>query len=108
MTTLKELLAQKEELERQIAETRKKELAVAIAKVRALVEEHELTAEDIFGGKRAAGKKVKVTDKRSAVPPKFRNPQDATQTWTGRGKSPLWVQALKAAGQLDAAVIAAE
>jgi len=107
MNTLKELLAKKEELEQQIAETRKKELAVAIAKVRALVEEHELTAEDIFGGKKAAGK-VKVTDKRSAVPPKFRNPQDATQTWTGRGKSPLWVQALKAAGQLDSAVIAAE
>lgn len=28
-------------------------------------------------------------------------------TLTGRGKSPLWVQALKAAGQLGAALIAA-
>lgn len=28
-------------------------------------------------------------------------------TWTERDKSPLWVQALKAAGQLSAALVAA-
>ncbi len=51
----------------------------------------------------------KSTDKRTAkVAPKYRNPADAAKTWTGRGKAPLWVQALKTAGTLDAALIAAE
>jgi len=45
-----------------------------------------------------AGKKVAA---------KYRNPSNPDQTWTGRGVSPTWVQALKAAGTLDSALIAA-
>jgi DNA-binding protein H-NS len=40
------------------------------------------------------------------VAPKYRNPTNPAQTWTGRGVSPTWVQALKAAGTLDTALIA--
>jgi len=43
-----------------------------------------------------AGKKVAA---------KYRNPANPEQTWTGRGVSPSWVQALKAAGTLDSALI---
>ncbi len=32
------------------------------------------------------------------VPAKYRNPKDKTQTWTGRGVAPKWMQALIAAG----------
>lgn len=33
---------------------------------------------------------------------KYRNPEDASQTWTGRGRKPNWlVQALKNGGNLD-------
>jgi DNA-binding protein H-NS len=39
------------------------------------------------------------------VPPKYRNPADPQQTWTGRGRSPQWVQALREAGALDSALI---
>ena len=28
------------------------------------------------------------------VPPKYRNPNDKSQTWTGRGVPPRWMQAL--------------
>ena len=35
----------------------------------------------------------KPGSKRSPVPPKYRNPNDATQTWTGRGRKPKWVEA---------------
>lgn len=27
-------------------------------------------------------------------PPKYRNPADPTQTWTGKGKAPLWMEGL--------------
>jgi DNA-binding protein H-NS len=40
------------------------------------------------------------------VAPKYRNPANAEQTWTGRGKAPLWAQELRTAGTLETAVIA--
>ncbi|MDH5708608.1 MAG: H-NS histone family protein [Hylemonella sp.] len=39
------------------------------------------------------------------IAPKYRNPEDATQTWTGRGRPPLWALALREAGRLDEALI---
>lgn len=30
----------------------------------------------------------------STLPPKYRNPADPTQTWTGRGKAPAWMAGL--------------
>ncbi|GFO72339.1 DNA-binding protein H-NS [Bathymodiolus japonicus methanotrophic gill symbiont] len=32
------------------------------------------------------------------VAPKYRNPDDASQTWTGRGVMPRWMRALTEAG----------
>lgn len=42
---------------------------------------------------------------RGKVAPKYRNPADSQQTWTGRGRMPLWVAALHAQGALDSALI---
>ena len=53
--------------------------------------------------RKAAGKKSSTAG--TKVAPKYRNPADASQTWTGRGKSPIWVAELKKAGKLDAALI---
>jgi len=52
-----------------------------------------------------AAKKGTLAGKK--VAPKYRNPANAEQTWTGRGVSPTWVQALKTAGNLDSALITA-
>lgn len=84
-TSYRDLLAQREELEKQIAEARRVELSGAVAKARELVAEFDLTVEDIFGGRRAsktAGTKVA---------PKYRDPVSGA-TWTGRGKAPRWIQ----------------
>lgn len=53
----------------------------------------------------AAMKKEKAKTTRAKVAPKYRNPANAQETWTGRGRSPVWVKALQDAGQLDTAVI---
>jgi DNA-binding protein H-NS len=86
MTTLAELLQQRETLEAQIAETRNTELADVIAQVKALVEEYGLTAKDIFGGAKR-GRKVGAG---STVAPKYCDPETGA-TWTGRGKAPKWI-----------------
>jgi DNA-binding protein H-NS len=39
------------------------------------------------------------------LPPKYKNPLNPTQTWTGRGLAPAWIAALREAGQLESALI---
>ena len=85
-----------------------------LAKIVALAKDAGLTAADITkalnSGKPAkAGKAPKAAKKGALagkkVAPKYRNPANPDQTWTGRGVSPVWIQALKAAGTLDTALI---
>jgi len=64
-------------------------------KIERLLKSSGLTLAEVYptrGGKGAKGPK-------SVVAPKYRNPANATQMWSGRGKRPLWfVQALKKRG----------
>jgi DNA-binding protein H-NS len=85
-SSYKELLKQREALEQQIGEARKRELSDAVSQVRALVAEFGLTAQDVFptGRARSASAGTKVA-------PKYRDPATG-QTWTGRGKAPKWIQ----------------
>lgn len=87
MTTLAELIKQKEALEVQIANTRQAELADAISKVKALVAEFGLTQSDVFGG----SKGTKKSSGGGKVAAKYRDPLSG-QTWTGRGKAPKWIE----------------
>ena len=44
----------------------------------------------------------KATKEKKPVAIKYRNPKDHTQTWSGRGKSPRWLQEiLNQGGSLD-------
>lgn len=40
-----------------------------------------------------------VKGKRSKNPAKYRNPADPTQTWSGRGRKPSWINEAEAAGR---------
>jgi DNA-binding protein H-NS len=86
-----------------------------LAQIVAMAKDAGLTAADIgkalSSGKPAKAAKAPKIAKKGAlagkkVAPKYRNPSNPEQTWTGRGVSPTWVQALKAAGTLDTALIA--
>ena len=85
-----------------------------LSKIVTLAKEAGLTAADIAKalGANKSTKSAKATRvvKKGAlagkkVAAKYRNPANPEQTWTGRGVSPSWVQALKAAGTLDSALI---
>lgn len=86
MSTYKELLQQRENLEKQIAEARQRENQSAIDKVRALVAEFELTQDDVFGRRGA-----KSSTAGQKVAPKYRDKATGA-TWTGRGKPPKWIE----------------
>jgi DNA-binding protein H-NS len=80
--TYKELIAQRTELEAQIDAARKQELSDVVAQIRGLVQEYDLTAQDIFTARRTST---------TSVAPKFRDPETG-KTWTGRGKEPTWIK----------------
>ena len=94
MASYKELVAQREALDKQIEETRLAESKAAIAQVRQLIADWQLSAEDC-GFKTAvapASKKAK-----SAVVAKYRGPNG--ETWSGRGRAPNWLATLEAQGR---------
>jgi DNA-binding protein H-NS len=96
--TLTDLLAQKAELERQIAETQRQERSEAIAQVRTLMAQFGLTLADI-GAKPAAGARAPAGSKPSSkVAVKYRD-SSTGQTWTGRGLQPNWLKAALASGR---------
>ena len=88
MTTLKDLMAQREAIEKQITNLRQSEIADSVAKVRALIAEYGLTQSDIFGG---AAKVRKVKEAGSKVAAKYRDPISGKE-WSGRGLAPKWLQ----------------
>lgn len=62
---------------------------VAIDKIRQIAAEGGVDLAELVS--KLQGKRTK--DDRPPVAPKYRNPGDASQTWSGRGKRPAWVVA---------------
>ena len=107
--------------EREALEKREKALLAktndkALAQIIAIAKDAGLTAADIakaLGQTSKTNKTKSMVVKKSGalagkkIAPKYRNPANPEQTWTGRGVSPTWVQELKTAGKLDTALIAA-
>lgn len=80
---LKDLLAQ---IQVEIGQREKAEKAEAKSKILELARAHGLSLDDLFkSGEEKAKKPVEA---------KYRHPTDVSQTWSGRGRKPLWLQAL--------------
>ncbi|MHA6861438.1 H-NS histone family protein [Ralstonia pseudosolanacearum] len=85
MATYKELLAQKAKLDEQLETARQKELNEVTERVRQIVQEYGLTAEDIGLAPKRGKRGPKAT-----VAPKYRDPKTGA-TWSGRGRAPAWI-----------------
>ena len=94
MATLKELLAQKAEIEKQIDDVARNERADAVGKVKALMAEHGLSIADL--GSRGSAKAVRGGGGKVAA--KYRDAATG-QTWSGRGLRPNWLKAAIASGR---------
>ncbi len=96
-----ELQAIVEKAQQRIVQLQRSRRSEIRNKVNNLLKAEGFTFDELYGsaGKRSAtdsSAKVKTT-----VKPKYRNPADATQTWTGRGKRPRWFQAALTAGKKE-------
>ena len=102
MATVHELLAQREQLQQQIAglnsqidQARQAERLAVVAMVKEKIAEFDLTPQELFISKRP---KVLVKKPRGKVAIKYRDPATGS-TWTGRGIKPRWLAAELAAGR---------
>jgi DNA-binding protein H-NS len=72
-----------------------------------LAREHGFSLAELTGGSGKVGRAAGGTKRasRTAAAPsapseaKYRNPDDATQTWSGRGRRPAWVNEALAQGR---------
>jgi DNA-binding protein H-NS len=96
MATLRDLLAQRAELEKQIESTQKQERGEAIAKVKSLMAEYGLTVADLNA--RTAPKPANGSTKGGKVAAKYRN-SSTGETWSGRGLQPRWLKTAIASGK---------
>jgi len=85
-----QLLDLKNQLDREINARQSEEKAKAKRQILDLVKTYGLSIDDVLS--------KAPTSTRKPVEAKYRNPDDASQTWTGRGRKPAWVQAYIDAG----------
>lgn len=82
MSDLKELLAQREQLEAQLAAAFKEERINVLDEVIRKMKLHRITLDEIRGPALAAAPKAA---------PKYRDPVSGRE-WSGRGKPPNWIK----------------
>lgn len=87
------------ELQKKAEEARRAELTGAIAQIKSLMAQFNLSVKDL---KLKDGKVSRAPGK--AVAAKYRDPITG-ETWSGRGRSPAWVIKAKAENKLDALII---
>lgn len=90
MATLKELIEQKDALERQIREAENVGKVEALAEIRVLMAAYGLTAADLAATNSRKSTKAAGSPSSRPVAPKFRHPESGAQ-WTGRGLKPRWL-----------------
>jgi DNA-binding protein H-NS len=83
----KELKALIANAESHMQEARANQIQEVRKKIDALLSSSGLDLADVYPARGGKG------GKRGTVAPKYRNPDDPSQTWTGRGKRPLWFAA---------------
>src|SRR5690348_4999753 len=91
-----ELQALIDSAQAQMSDARKNLVQDVRVKIDALLKDSGLTLDDVYhrrGSGKAKTGKSGSTLKGSKVAPKYRNPENPAQAWTGRGRQPAWVVA---------------
>ncbi len=83
--------------EQRKVELEKEKVVKLRERIQKLIKDEGFTFEEVFGTR--GGRRGRRTT--SKVAPKYRNPDDPAQTWSGRGKRPRWFNAALKAGKKE-------
>ncbi len=86
-----ELGAFRDRVTEAIASKREQAKRELLEEIEKLPEQRGLSLDEVIG--------VRVKKRRAKATPKYRNPKDSSQTWSGRGKQPAWVKDELASGK---------
>lgn len=89
--SLKELKDLRNQVEKAIASFEERRKAAAVAELEDAAKKLGFSLSELTGTASAK--------KRKPAAPKYANPDDPAQTWTGRGRRPRWVEAALAKGK---------
>ena len=92
--SMKDLLDHQARIHKALAGAKERALVDARAEVNNLLARRGLSMDDLGEGSRKSGR----GGKGGKVAPKYRNPDDSSETWTGRGRQPRWLVAKIAKG----------
>jgi DNA-binding protein H-NS len=79
---------------------RQNSIAQLRAKIEAMAKAEGILIDELYPRGRGAAKSAK-----RKVAPKYRNPSDASQTWSGRGRQPHWYAAAIKAGKSERSLL---
>ena len=92
----KELVKLQRDIEKALERLKKQDMKAAKAAAEKAAAAHGFSLSELAGN---AGPTPKAKAKaKKAGKPKYKNPADASQTWTGKGRQPDWYKAAMAAG----------
>lgn len=89
--SLADLKALQADVEKALKDFQSQAKSNALKEMQAIAKKHGLSLDDVVGRK---GKKTKAK-----AAPKYRNPANADETWSGRGRQPVWFKEAIAKGK---------
>ena len=96
----RELMEMRSRIDKAIAAVADRDKRAALKAAEAAAREHGYSLEELvetMGAARRGGRRGGAQAPASA--PRFRNPDDPTQTWSGRGRRPGWIKEAEARGR---------
>ena len=101
--TRKELEKLKVNVEKALAKLAEKDKKAALAAAQKAAASHGFSLAELTGGVGSKPARARKTGPKRTSAPKYKNPADPTQTWTGKGRQPEWFKtAIKAGTSPDA------
>jgi DNA-binding protein H-NS len=94
--TLSELKTLRNKIEALIQKRLKQNIKIARMEAEKAAKKYGLTLKEIVNDSKSSSSRPKKAKR--VVEPKYRNPENSAETWTGRGKKPKWVEGVMERG----------
>lgn len=89
--SLDDLRSLRKDVEKEISGFKDRQRVAAMKEIQAVAKKHGLPLDEIVGGK--------TKKSRAKSPAKYRNPENPSETWSGRGRQPDWYKKAIAKGK---------
>jgi DNA-binding protein H-NS len=96
-----ELQALEEKVQKELPRAKERSRKAFLDEMKRVAKDHDMSLEELLevAGGKASGGAHRGGKKPGKLPPKYKNPDDPSLTWSGHGKQPAWFVANIEAGK---------